>query len=324
MTLVSEVGRQLRTNNWVVGVFSLFLVLLIWKAALWPTFGEFQVQTILLTALTAALLAIAQAIIVIGGGIDLSVGAMMVLINCLSAYFMLDKPFPVVLLIAAAMLALSVALSGLTGWIISVSSVPDIVVTLSTSFIWTGVALLVLGGPGGGTAPEFQTLLLGPSGFNFWPPLLWLLIPILLVWIPLRRSKTGLSIYAVGSSKPAAFLAGISVVKTRIMTYAIAGIFTGLAGLAVTANTGSGSPRLADGSIATLDSIAAVVLGGVALTGGIGGIIGPVLAAFILFLIPSIMLSLGVNPSYGESIKGVLVILIVMFGGWMRMRRREK
>jgi len=81
VTLMSDLGRQVRTNNWVVGVFSLFLVLLIWKATLLPNFGEFQVQTILLTALTAALLAIAQAIIVIGGGIDLSVGAMMVLIT---------------------------------------------------------------------------------------------------------------------------------------------------------------------------------------------------------------------------------------------------
>lgn len=323
MTLMSDLGRQVRTNNWVVGVFSLFLVLLIWKATLLPNFGEFQVQTILLTALTAALLAIAQAIIVIGGGIDLSVGAMMVLINCLSAYFMLDKSFPVVMLIAFGMLALSVFLSGFTGWMIGKSGVPDIIVTLATSFIWTGVALLVLGGPGGGTAPEFQTLLLGPSGFNFWPPLLWLLIPILIVWIPLRRSKAGLSIYAMGSSKPAAFLAGVNVVRTRILYYAVAGIFTGLAGLAITANTGSGSPRLADGSIATLDSVAAVVLGGVALVGGIGGIMGPVLAAFTLYLVPSIMLSLGVNPSYGESIKGVLVILIVMFGGWIRMRRRE-
>lgn len=310
-----------RRNSWVVAVFIIFLILLLLKISLLPNFGNFQAQTIILTTLAAALLAIAQSIIVITGGIDLSVGAMMVLVNCVSAYLMLDKPFGPVVLIAFLVIGMSVALSALTGWVITTSGVPDIVITLATSFVWTGLAILILGGPGGGTAPEFQSLLLGPGGFDFWPPLLWLLLPLAFIWLPLRRSRLGLSMYAVGSNRTAAFLAGVSVKKTRIASYAIAGIFTGLAGLVITANTGSGSPRLADGGIATLDSVAAVVLGGVALTGGVGGVLGPILAAFILFLIPSIMLSLGINPSYGESIKGVLVILVVTIGGWLRLRR---
>ena len=310
-----------RRNSWVVAVFIIFLILLLLKISLLPNFGNFQAQTIILTTLAAALLAIAQSIIVITGGIDLSVGAMMVLVNCISAYLMLDKPFGPVVLVAFLVIGMSVALSALTGWVITTSGVPDIVITLATSFVWTGLAILILGGPGGGTAPEFQSLLLGPGGFDFWPPLLWLLLPLAFIWLPLRRSRLGLSMYAVGSNRTAAFLAGVSVKKTRIASYAIAGIFTGLAGLVITANTGSGSPRLADGGIATLDSVAAVVLGGVALTGGVGGVLGPILAAFILFLIPSIMLSLGINPSYGESIKGVLVILVVTIGGWLRLRR---
>jgi len=320
---MNEVVRLVRKNSWVTAVTVIFLALLLFKISLLPNFGSFQVQTIVLTTLAAAFLAIAQAIIVISGGIDLSVGAMMVLVNCVSAYLMLDKPFGVVLIMAVGVIAMSVALSALTGWVITTSGVPDIVITLGTSFVWTGLALLILGGPGGGTAPEFRSLLLGPGGFDFWPPILWLLIPLALVWLPLKRSRLGLSMYAVGSDKGAAFLAGVSVARTRIAAYAVAGIFTGLAGLVITANTGSGSPRLADGGIATLDSVAAVVLGGVALAGGIGGVIGPILAAFILFLIPSIMLSLGINPSYGESIKGVLVILVVMIGGWLRLRRTK-
>jgi len=318
---VKTVITSMRRNSWVVAVFIIFIVLLLLKISLLPNFGSFQAQTIILTTLAAALLAIAQSIIVITGGIDLSVGAMMVLVNCVSAYLMLDKPFGPVVLIAFLVIGMSVALSALTGWVITTSGVPDIVITLATSFVWTGLAIFILGGPGGGTAPEFQSLLLGPGGFDFWPPLLWLLLPLAFIWLPLRRSRLGLSMYAVGSNRTAAFLAGVSVKKTRIASYAIAGVFTGLAGLVITANTGSGSPRLADGGIATLDSVAAVVLGGVALTGGVGGLLGPILAAFILFLIPSIMLSLGINPSYGESIKGVLVILVVTIGGWLRLRR---
>lgn len=318
---MKTVITSMRRNSWVVAVFIIFIVLLLLKISLLPNFGSFQAQTIILTTLAAALLAIAQSIIVITGGIDLSVGAMMVLVNCVSAYLMLDKPFGPVVLIAFLVIGMSVALSALTGWVITTSGVPDIVITLATSFVWTGLAIFILGGPGGGTAPEFQSLLLGPGGFDFWPPLLWLLLPLAFIWLPLRRSRLGLSMYAVGSNRTAAFLAGVSVKKTRIASYAIAGVFTGLAGLVITANTGSGSPRLADGGIATLDSVAAVVLGGVALTGGVGGLLGPILAAFILFLIPSIMLSLGINPSYGESIKGVLVILVVTIGGWLRLRR---
>ena len=107
------------------------------------------------------------------------------------------------------------------------------------------------------------------------------------------------------------------------MAYSIGGFFSGAAGLVTTAYTGSGEPRASIGAIATLGSVAAVVLGGVALTGGVGGLVGPVLAAMCLTLIPPIMLGLGWDPNYAEVARGVIIIAVVMVGGLLTYRRRR-
>src|SRR4029450_12285504 len=141
--------------------------------------------------MTLALLAMAQSVIVISGGIDLSVGAMMVLANCIAARLMLDQDL-------GPGVAVAMILSGLIGLVTVVSGVPDIVVTLAASFILAGLALVVLDGPGGGTNPRFQELIVG--GFDQpLPSLLWLAGLLLLVWAPFKRSRLGIATYAVGS-----------------------------------------------------------------------------------------------------------------------------
>ena len=107
-----------------------------------------------------------------------------------------------------------------------------------------------------------------------------------------------------------------------MLAYAIGGLFAGFAGLVITASTGGGEPRATIGTSATLNSVAAVVLGGVALTGGVGGLVGPVLAALCLTLIPAIMLGLGWDPSNAETARGVIIILVVAIAGLLQARRR--
>lgn len=320
---VPPVGRLARRYGWVSSVVVLFAVLLGWKAALSPGFGSFELQTLFAATLALAYLAVAQSIVIVSGGIDLSVGAMMVLINVLAARFMEGQPFGTVLLVAAGCLGVAVLLGALTGLVISLSGIPDIVVTLATNFIWAGAALLVLPTPGGGTAPQFQALVLGTAA-QFWPALLCLAVPIALVWVPLRRSRTGLAVWAMGSSRDAAYLSGVRILRTRVLAYAVGGLFCGLAGLAVTAFTAGGDPRATAALTATLTSVAAAVLGGLVIGGGVGGVVGPVLAVWCLDLIPSIMLSLGVNPSYGEAIKGVVIVLVVLVGGLIRVKWRSR
>jgi ribose transport system permease protein len=317
----SQLSRLARRYGWPVGVGVLLAVLLFWRISQLPDFGNFEIRTITAGTMSLAFLAMAQAVIVISGGIDLSVGSMMVLANCLAAMWMEDQDLAACLAFAVLVLVVTVSLSTLTGVIITASGVPDIIVTLAASFILAGLALWAIGGPGGGTSPDFQRILAG-SLSNFWPSILWMLGALVLVWIPLRRSRLGLAIYALGSNRKAAFLSGVRIARTRVIAYSIGGLFAGFAGLVVTASTGGGEPRATIGTNATLNSVAAVVLGGVALSGGVGGLVGPVLAALCLTLIPAIMLGLGWDPSNAETARGVIIILVVAVAGLLQTRKR--
>lgn len=318
----SRSSRLLRRQGWTVGVAGLFVVLLLWRVSQLPNFGAFEIRTITAGTMSLAFLAMAQAVIVISGGIDLSVGSMMVLANCLAALWMDGQDLGTCLLFAALVLAVTVALSTVMGIVITASGVPDIIVTLAASFILAGLALWAIGGPGGGTSPDFQELLAGGLS-NYWPSILWIVGAIVMIWVPLRRSHLGLSIYALGSNRKAAFLSGVRIARTRVIAYSIGGLFSGFAGLVVTASTGGGEPRATIGTNATLNSVAAVVLGGVALTGGVGGLVGPVFAALCLTLIPAIMLGLGWDPSNAETARGVIIILVVLVAGLLQYRRRS-
>jgi ribose transport system permease protein len=319
----SRANRFRRRQGWVVGVAVLLAVLVFWRYSQIPAFGPFEVRGIVAGTMTLALLAMAQSVIVISGGIDLSVGAMMVLANCIAARLMLDQDLGPVVLVAIGVVAVAMILSGLIGLVTVVSGVPDIVVTLAASFILAGLALVVLDGPGGGTNPRFQELIVG--GFDQpLPSLLWLAGLLALVWLPFKRSRLGVATYAVGSDRAAAFLSGVRVGRTRVIAYVLGGFFSGMAGVVTTAFTGSGEPRASIGATATLTSVAAVVLGGVALMGGSGTLLGPVLAAFCLSLIPALMLGLGWDPNYAEVARGIIIIVVVMIGGLVQVPRRSR
>jgi ribose transport system permease protein len=319
----SRANRFRRRQGWVVGVAALLGVLVFWRYSQIPAFGPFEIRGIVAGTMTLALLAMAQSVIVISGGIDLSVGAMMVLANCIAARLMLDQDLGPVVLVAIGVVAVAMILSGLIGLVTVVSGVPDIVVTLAASFILAGLALVVLDGPGGGTNPRFQELIVG--GFDQpLPSLLWLAGLLALVWLPFKRSRLGIATYAVGSDRAAAFLSGVRVGRTRVIAYVLGGFFSGMAGVVTTAFTGSGEPRASIGATATLTSVAAVVLGGVALLGGSGTLLGPVLAAFCLSLIPALMLGLGWDPNYAEVARGIIIIVVVMIGGLVQVPRRSR
>ena len=283
-------------HGWTAGVWILLIVLVAWYAALLPKFGSFQITSILKNSLPLVLLAIGQAVVVIAGGIDLGVGSMMVLANSVAALLMEGQPFAMTLLIGLGIILGLAAMNAVVGWIISVSGVPDIVVTLATLFIYGGLALLILPGPGGGTSEGMRYMFTGSIsgvGSNFWPPLLMLLLVTVGVAWFMRRSRPGLSLYASGSDLNAAYLSGVDTKRSKILSYAISGGLAGMAGLAVLALTNVGDPRFALAGQKTLESVAAIVLGGVALTGGVGSVVGVVAAGIIVFFldlaIPSVV-----------------------------------
>jgi ribose transport system permease protein len=310
---------QLRRQSWNIGVIVLAVTLGLWRINQLPEFGAYEARTFILGILPMALLSMGQAVIIIGGGINLAIGAEAVLINCLSAKYMLGTSFTTSVLLAIFFVILAMGLGALTGWIISTSGIADIVVTLATSFLLVGVAMFVMPQPGGGVNQDFADLIAGKDP-NFIPPLIWLILPLLIIWIPLYRSKMGIAMYSIGSNKDAAFLSGVNVKTTRIKLYAVGGLFAGLSGIVLTGITLSSSPFANISNTATLNSVAGAVLGGVALAGGVGGLVGPALAALILYFIPTILLAYGIDPAYSQIITGALTILVVLLGGLLRKR----
>jgi ribose transport system permease protein len=314
---------QIKRQSWNLAIILLAVVLGAWRISQLPQFGAYEARTFVLGILPIALLSMGQALIIIGGGINLAIGAEAVLINCLSAKYMLDTSFSKSLILAFVFIIVGVLIGALTGWIISVSGIADIVVTLATSFLLVGVAMYVMPQPGGGINQTLADLISGKVP-NFIPPLICLILPILLIWIPLYRSKLGISMYAIGSNKEAAFLSGVNVNLTRIKLYAFGGLFAALSGLALTGITLSSSPFANISNTATLNSVAGAVLGGVALSGGVGGLVGPALAALILYFIPTILLAFGIDPAYSQIITGALTIVVVLLGGLLRKRTAGK
>jgi ribose transport system permease protein len=314
---------QLRRQSWNIGIIVLAIVLGIWRISQLPQFGAYEARTFVLGILPIALLSMGQAIIIIGGGINLAIGAEAVLINCLSANFMEGTDFKTSLMFIFIFLIVGAGIGGITGWIISKSGIADIVVTLATSFLLVGIAMFVMPEPGGGINQTLADLMAGKDP-NFIPPLVWLIMPIVLIWIPLYRSRLGIAMYAIGSNKDAAFLSGVNVSLTRVKLYAIGGLFAAISGLVTTGITLSSSPFANISNTATLNSVAAAVLGGVSLAGGVGGLVGPVIASLVLFFIPTILLGFGIDPSYSQIVTGALTIMVVLLGGILRRRTGKR
>jgi ribose transport system permease protein len=316
-------SRRVATRHgWTIGVYLLMGILLIIYISVAPIFTSFDLGSIVIGALPLAFAAMAQAVIVISGGIDLSLGVMVAVINVIAASLMETTSFGTSLLIAVGLMALGVVMGTINGGLIVVSGVPDIVVTLAMSFVWGGVALLIMRTPGGGAPEDFQLLGTG-TVVSAWVPAGAVVIAVVLAaaWLPLRWRRPGFAIYAIGSNRERAYLSGVNVRLTRVLAYAIGGFFAAMGGLAATATTGIGTPYA--GNFITLNSVAAVVLGGVSLVGGKGGLVGPVAAAFCLSMVPQIMVFQGIDPNYGQVIQGGLIVLVVMVAGLLLLRERR-
>jgi ribose transport system permease protein len=309
----------LRRNAWSLGLVGFLILLLLFTKFIQPRYGIPGIQALGIAALPLALAAVAQAICVIAGGIDLSVGSMMALTSVVAAVQMQGQSEGYGVAVVIGILLFGLLLGAINGAVIVVTRVPDIVVTLAMSFVWAGASLVVLASPGGGSAKWLRDLVLGSFG-NEWIPksALVLAIVVAIVWIPIRRSRLGLSLYAIGSNQLAAFRSGIPVGRTKIVSYALTGLFSALGGLGLTAATGIGTP--VPGPY-TLTSVAAIVLGGVSLAGGRGGVLGPIVAVLILQLIRTDMTFLNVDTNLAIVAQGAILIGVVMFGSLLQWRR---
>ncbi|HEY6635313.1 MAG TPA: ABC transporter permease [Acidimicrobiia bacterium] len=315
-------GATLRRNGWVLGLVGILAALLVVAKLINPNYGPAGIQGLAISVLPLAFAAVAQAIAVIARGIDLSVGSMMALTSVVAATLMDERSEGFAVAVVIGVILLGFVLGVINGSLIVITRVPDIVVTLAMLFVWAGAALLVLNTPGGGSAEWLRELTLGPF-FNEWIPkaAVVLFVVVAVIWVPIKRSRLGLSLYAIGSDPLAAYRSGVSVNRTKILAYGLTGLFSAIAGLSLTASTGIGTP--VPGPY-TLMSVAAVVLGGVSLAGGVGGIFGPIIAVVILSLLRAIMTFMGVDTNLATVAQGLILVGVVMVSSLLQLRRRER
>lgn len=317
----AKLTLMLRRNVWVLGLWLLLAGMLVLTRVIQPDFGAAGIGALALASLPIALVAVGQTMAVLTGGIDLSVGSMMALSSVVAARMMQESGDTGAVIALLLVLAMGLGMGAINGALIVLTRVPDIIVTLAMLFVWGGVALLVLGAPGGSIADWIRSLATGTLGSEWLPRALVLLVLVVaLIWVPLRRTTPGLWIYAVGSDRLAAYRSGVRVEGTTVLAYALTGLFAAMAGLARSMITGQGDP-LAGPYL--LLSVAAVVLGGVSLTGGRGGVVGPIVAVFVLQLARADLALVGMDPGYATVIEGAIMVGVVMLGAAATLRRQR-
>jgi ribose transport system permease protein len=316
-------------NGWTIGLACLLGLLLIATKLIQPDFGVSGLDSLGRAALPFALATLGMAVVVIAGGIDLSLASMMAVSSVTAATLMQGASDGQSAMVLVFVLALGAAMGAVNGALVVVTRVPDIVVTLSMLFVWQGVALLILNAPGGAAPAWLRALSVGgltlpfvPEALTVWLPksVVFLFVCLAVIWLPIRRSKLGLMFYAIGSDALAAFRSGVPVGRTKIASYAVTGLFAALGGIAVTMSTGIGEPIPGPYLLA---AVAAVVLGGVVLGGGRGGLLGPVLAVFVLRLVRMDLTLMSVDPNVTTIVEGSIMVVVVMFGGVVAMRGRR-
>lgn len=320
----------LRNHYWNLGLGLILVLLLVFTKVIQPNIGASGLESLSRAALPFAFATAAQAVIVIAGGIDLSIASMMAVTSVTAAVLMDGASEQAAIFVIPIVLLVGVSMGAINGMLIVFTRVPDIVVTLAMLFVWEGVALLILNAPGGGAAEWLKSMIVGsvsiygvPESITQFIPksFILLIVCIGVVWLPFRRSRFGLSVYAIGSSGLAAFRSGVAVNRTKIAAYAIGGLFAAMGGLVLTASTGIGAPIPGPYLLA---SVAAVVLGGITLGGGRGGLVGPIIAVLILRLVRTDLALMSVDPNVTAIVEGTIMVVVVMAGGLIAVRARHK
>lgn len=306
---MADLVIRLRHNMGGLIALALFVVLLIVFIVIHPRFNLLALEATANQGAALALVAMGQTLPVLTGGLDLSIGAVLALTNSLGSELLSGSPWQIVLGILAV-LAVGAACGFINGMIVVFGRIQPIIATLATGAVYTGLALLIRPTPGG-QIDESLSEALTYSTFGVIPTPIFIFIGlVLLVWLPLKNSIVGRGMYAVGSSELAAYMSGVPIRASKLVAYTMAGFFAALGGLFLGFQTLSGDA--AGGVTYTLNSIAAVVIGGTSLFGGTGGAVGSIYGAYVLRIINSVLLFSGV-PSLAQPLfQGAVLIFALM------------
>ncbi len=307
------VVKRLARQRGLLIAIAVFLALLATVATIGSVrLSYYDLSQMAASGATLALAAVGQTIVILSGGFDLSAGAAISLVNVALASS-LQEPSQSPLLIVAAGAAIGMASGAFNGFFVAVLRMQPIVVTLATMFILQGVTLLIMDKPGGQVSPALGDFLIGDAIPNLLPKPVLLIVVVLAIWAWIKRTNFGVAVYAVGGDVDSARAVGVRTRFVEFMVYVIGGGCYGLAGVFLSAETGSGDPLI--GNPLLLQMFAAVVVGGTALGGGRGGPVGTVFGAYILMMVVNILLVLNVSAYYSTVAEGSILILAVLAGG---------
>lgn len=256
-----------------------------------------------------AIIAFGMTVVIIGAGIDLSVGSLLALVGVIAALMVTTTSLPVWLVLLLAVL-IGTALGAINGAFVGFAGVAPFIVTLAGLTIFRGATLVATDGrPVSGLPPVFTTI--GYGTFLGIPLPIWIMLGVLLLtYVLLRHTALGRAVYAVGGNPEAARLSGIPVRRILTFTYAFSGFAVAIAAIVLTGRLNSAQPTA--GVAFELDAIAAVVVGGTSLAGGRGGVWGTLVGALIIGVINNGMNLMNVSSFYQQIVKGGVILAALL------------
>jgi ribose transport system permease protein len=319
--------KRFNLNAWMARYPALFALILL-VLSLFINFlvqpNLFQKDTLnsnMRVFLPIILLAVGQAVVILGGGIDISVGGIVSIVNTILAtrVGLTGSPELMAQYIAISLLV-GILAGALNGFFIAYLRLQPIITTYATSFLYAGLALFILPNPGGGI----------PTGVSSWyrsttplglPLAFYVIAIVLAIWFYVRSTRYGNFLYAFGGRAQAAYETAVPVVWVQFSTYVISGLMSAFAGIAITMLSGSGNADI--GSSMTLNSITAVVIGGTAMSGGIGGVAGPVMGALTLGILQNIISFAGIDTWWETLVKATIIVAALAAPGLINLFRRR-
>jgi ribose transport system permease protein len=318
---MAQLGRMLSRNTWIIPLILLALALAINRSLQENLFELRVLNGNLRVFLPAILLAVGQTIAILSGGIDLSVGSIVSMVNAILVTTMTadSTPDQVILsiLVGCGAGLLAGAVNGLS---VAYLRLPAFVTTFATSYLFGGLALLILPRPGGSIPSDLPRLYRSTPGDI--PFVLYMIVLVVLIWLLLRSTRFGQNLYATGGKADAAYRTGIPVRRVRFTAYLLSGLFAALSALALTLSTSTGNPR--SGELMMLNSIVAVVIGGTSLSGGQGGVLGTIFGVILLGTIRNIISFANVDTWSQTLVDALITLAALALPGLIYLVRRVR
>jgi ribose transport system permease protein len=313
-------GLRLEQLTTLVPYLLLLVLVVIYNHNVSGALSRVSLAITIAGALTLALAAAGQAIVILTGGIDLSIGGIISLSTVIAAQ-RFTEDWATIILWSAIIVAIGAAAGLVNGLLIVKLGLQPFIVTLATWSLWAGVALWIQPVEGG-VIPVRLLNVMNATYLGLGVPI-WITIGLFALWIAIRRSALIYRIRAIGSNREATYLSGVSPLVTIGAAYAISGAFAALAGLFLSTQMSSGDPGSGDSFI--LQSVAAVVIGGASLRGGRGSVAAAVVGSFVLTLSGSVVFALGYSSQFEDVVRALILVgaILAVSGGSLLQRRRS-